>query len=93
MEIQFQHANPHSGRESVVLRIDGLLTDQTVCVLVDAGQNVSTDDLLDEDTGEYLSAICLTHAHLDHYQSLGDALAHGAPVYAATDTATMLEDV
>ncbi|PSP39148.1 MBL fold hydrolase, partial [Halobacteriales archaeon QH_7_65_31] len=24
---------------------------------------------------------------------LGDALAHGAPVYAATDTATMLEDV
>jgi putative mRNA 3-end processing factor len=93
MEIQFQHANPHSGRESVVLRIDGLLADQTVCVLVDAGQNVSTDDLLDEDADEYLAAICLTHAHLDHYQSLGDALAHGAPVYAATDTATMLEDV
>jgi putative mRNA 3-end processing factor len=93
MEIQFQHANPHSGRESVVLRIDGLLADQTVCVLVDAGQNVSTDDHLDEDADEYLSAICLTHAHLDHYQSLGDALAHGAPVYAATDTATMLEDV
>jgi putative mRNA 3-end processing factor len=93
MEIQFQHANPHSGRESVVLRIDGLLADQTVCVLVDAGQNVSTDELLDEDADEYLSAICLTHAHLDHYQSLGDALAHGAPVYAATDTATMLEDV
>ena len=93
MEIQFQHANPHSGRESVVLRIDGLLTDQTVCVLVDAGQDVSTDDLLDEDADEYLAAICLTHAHLDHYQSLGDVLAHGAPVYAATDTATMLEDV
>jgi putative mRNA 3-end processing factor len=93
MEIQFQHANPHSGRESVVLRIDGLLADQTVCVLVDAGQHVSTDDLLDDDADEYLSAICLTHAHLDHYQSLGDALAHGAPVYAATDTATMLEDV
>ncbi|GGN26202.1 MBL fold metallo-hydrolase [Halarchaeum nitratireducens] len=93
MEIQFQHANPYSGRESVVLRIDGLLADQTVCVLVDAGQNVSTDDLLDDDADEYLAAICLTHAHLDHYQSLGDALAHGAPVYAATETATMLEDV
>ncbi len=24
MEIQFQHANPYAGRESVVLRIDGL---------------------------------------------------------------------
>ncbi|MEE6209480.1 MBL fold metallo-hydrolase [Salarchaeum sp. III] len=93
MEIQFQHTNPYSGRESIVLRIDGLLADQTVCVLVDAGQNVSTDDLLDDDADEYLSAICLTHAHLDHYQSLGDALVHGAPVYAATDTATMLKDV
>ncbi|WP_276249202.1 MBL fold metallo-hydrolase [Haladaptatus sp. YSMS36] len=93
MEIQFQHANPYSGRESVVLRIDGLLPDQTVCVLVDAGQNVAIDELLDEDANEYLTAVCLTHAHLDHYQSLGDTLAHGAPVYAATDTATILEDV
>lgn len=93
MEIQFQHANPYSGRESVVLRIDGLLSDQTVCVLVDAGQNVDVTDLLNEDESEYLAAICLTHAHLDHYQSLGDNLVHGAPVYAATDTATMLSDV
>ncbi|ELZ88470.1 putative exonuclease of the beta-lactamase fold involved in RNA processing [Haloferax elongans ATCC BAA-1513] len=93
MEIQFQHANPYSGRESVVLRIDGLLSGQTVCVLVDAGQNVDVTDLLNEDENEYLAAICLTHAHLDHYQSLGDNLVHGAPVYATTDTATMLEDV
>ncbi|SEL88979.1 MBL fold metallo-hydrolase [Haloferax larsenii] len=93
MEIQFQHANPYSGRESVVLRFDGLLSDQTVCVLVDAGQNVDVTDLLNEDESEYLAAICLTHAHLDHYQSLGDNLVHGAPVYAATDTATMLSDV
>jgi putative mRNA 3-end processing factor len=93
MEIQFQHANPYRGRESVMLRFDGLLADQTVCVLVDAGQDVSTSDLLDEDSGEYLTAVCLTHAHLDHYRSLGENLAHGAPVYAAIDTARILEDV
>ncbi|ELY73527.1 MBL fold metallo-hydrolase [Natrinema pallidum] len=93
MEIQFQHANPYSGRESVLLRVDGLLADQTVCVLVDAGANVSAADLLDEDANEYLSAVCLTHAHLDHYQSLGATLDHAAPVYAAADTAQMLEDV
>jgi len=93
MQIEFQHANPHSGRESVLLRFEGLLPNQTVCVLVDAGQNVSTDQLLDQDANEYLSAICLTHAHLDHYHSLGDTLEHAAPIYAATDTASILEDV
>ncbi|AGB17393.1 putative exonuclease of the beta-lactamase fold involved in RNA processing [Halovivax ruber XH-70] len=93
MEIQYRHANPYSGRESVVLRIDGLLADQTVCVLIDAGENVSTADLLDEADDEYLSAVCLTHAHLDHYQSLGEALDHAAPLYAAPDTAQILEDV
>ncbi|POG54140.1 MBL fold metallo-hydrolase [Haloferax marisrubri] len=93
MHIQFQHANPHSGRESLILRFDGLLSDQTVCVLVDAGADVDTTTLLDEDAGEYLTAICLTHAHLDHYQSLGTNLGHGPPIYTGDGTARILEDV
>lgn len=93
MHISYQHANPFTGRESVVLRIDGLLPDQTVCILIDTGEGVAIDDLLDEDEDEYLTAICLTHAHLDHYKTLGENLRDGAPIYAASDTAAILEDV
>jgi putative mRNA 3-end processing factor len=93
MNIQFQHANPHAGRESLILRFEGLLADQTVCVLVDAGADVETTSLLDEDAGEFLTAICLTHAHLDHYQSLGANLDHGPPIYTGAETACILEDV
>lgn len=93
MHISYQHANPFTGRESVVLRIDGLLPDQTVCILIDAGEGVGIDDLLDEDEDEYLTAICLTHAHLDHYKTLGENLRDGAPIYAASDTGAILEDV
>ncbi|MFC6963484.1 MBL fold metallo-hydrolase [Halocatena marina] len=92
MHISYQHANPFTGRESVVLRIDGLLPDQTVCVLIDTGEGVAIDNLLDEDEEEYLTAICLTHAHLDHYKTLDENLRDGAPIYAAPDTAAILED-
>jgi putative mRNA 3-end processing factor len=91
MKLSFQHANPHGGRESVLLRIDGLLADQTVCVLIDAGDGVAVDDLLADD--EYLTAICLTHAHFDHYRSLDANLRDGAPIYTTPDTAAILEEV
>ncbi|RRJ31518.1 MBL fold metallo-hydrolase [Halocatena pleomorpha] len=89
MKLSYQHANPYSGCESVLLRIEGLLPHQTVCILIDSGDDVNVDELLDED--EYLTAICLTHAHYDHYQSLDSNLRDGAPVYATPDTTQLLE--
>ncbi len=92
MHISYQHANPFTGRESAVIRIEGLLPDQTVCLLIDAGEGVDIDDLLEGDD-EYLTAICLTHAHLDHYTTLAENLRDAAPIYTAPDTAAILADV
>lgn len=91
MNLSYQNANPYAGRESVLVRIDGLLPDQTVCILIDSGAGVDVDEMLEDD--EYLTAVCLTHAHLDHYRTLGENLRDGAQVYAAPDTARILEDV
>lgn len=91
MNLSYQNANPYAGRESVLVRIDGLLADQTICILIDSGAGVDVDEMLADD--EYLTAVCLTHAHLDHYRTLGENLRDGAQVYAASDTARILEDV
>lgn len=91
MHISYQHANPFTGRESAVIRIDGLLPNQTVCLLIDAGEGVDVDDLLEGDD-EYLTGICLTHAHLDHYTTLAENLRDAAPIYTAPDTAAILAD-
>jgi putative mRNA 3-end processing factor len=91
MNLSYQNANPYAGRESVLVRIDGLLADQTVCILIDSGDGVDVNEMLADD--EYLTAVCLTHAHLDHYRTLGENLQDGAQVYAAPDTARILEDV
>lgn len=88
MEVSTQHANVTRGNESTLLRFtaaDG----RRACVLVDAGEGVDVDSLLDED--EYLTAILLTHAHIDHYRSLARNVVHGAPIYAAPATAAILE--
>jgi putative mRNA 3-end processing factor len=84
MQVSYQHANPQNGRESFLVRFHDAIRDQKTCILVDAGDGVDVDDLLRED--EYLSAILLTHAHLDHYRSLGSNLRDGAPVYASAET-------
>lgn len=91
MELSYQHANPHQGRESYLLRIHDDLPDQTICILVDAGDGVDVDDLLADD--EYLSAILLTHAHLDHYQTLGANLRDNAPIYATPETVETLHTI
>lgn len=91
MRFSYQVANPRSGGESYLLRFEGALDGQTACVLVDSGQGVDLDSLLGDD--EYLTAVLLTHAHLDHYVSLSKTLRHGAPVYASQPTANVLEHV
>jgi putative mRNA 3-end processing factor len=92
MRVSYQHANPSRGNESVLVRFhEERGQGQTNCVLVDAGDGVNVGDLLGED--EYLDAICLTHAHLDHYGSLVENHRHSASIYASPDTAAMLETV
>ncbi|WP_137286068.1 MBL fold metallo-hydrolase [Halorussus salinisoli] len=91
MNLSYQHANPSKGGGSYLLRFRDPPHERTACVLVDSGVDVDLDALLDDD--EYLAAVLLTHAHLDHYASLADSLRDGAPVYAAEPTANVLEDV
>jgi putative mRNA 3-end processing factor len=92
MNVSYQHANPYAGNESFLLRFEregG--QNQTACILVDAGADVDVNDLLAD--GEYLTAIILTHAHSDHYQSLAANLRDGAPIYTSEATAHILETV
>ncbi|WP_128478710.1 MBL fold metallo-hydrolase [Halorussus pelagicus] len=91
MKFSYQHANPSSGGGSYLLRFRDSTLDPTPCILVDSGVGVDLDSLLADD--EYLAAVLLTHAHLDHYASLADSLRDGAPVYVAEPTANVLESV
>lgn len=89
MQVSYHHANPYSGRESVLLRFHDEIHDQTTCILIDSGSGVDVDDLLGDD--EYLSAILLTHAHLDHYRTLEANLRDRATIYATKETAAAIE--
>lgn len=91
MRLHVQRANPGVGPESILLRFEGLLPERTVCLLVDPGRGVDVDELLNESRDEYLAGIVVTHAHYEHYCTLGQNLGDGTPVYAAADTATILE--
>ncbi len=88
MRVSYQHANVHSGNESTLLRFTA--EDGTrACVLVDAGDNVDVESMLADD--EYLNAILLTHAHIDHYRTLARNVHHSAPIYTSPATASILE--
>ncbi|WP_276302428.1 MBL fold metallo-hydrolase [Halorussus lipolyticus] len=91
MNLSYQHANPSTGGGSYLLRFRDASLERTPCLLVDSGVGVDLDSLLADD--EYLAAVLLTHAHLDHYASLADSLRDGAPVYASEPTANVLENV
>ncbi|MEY7849780.1 MBL fold metallo-hydrolase [Natrarchaeobius sp. A-rgal3] len=87
MRVSFQHANPRQGNESTVLRfVDG---ETRACLLVDSGEGVDLDRLLGDE--EYLTAVLLTHAHIDHYRTLGKNVRHSASVYASPATAAVIE--
>ncbi|GAB3024985.1 MBL fold metallo-hydrolase [Natronobiforma cellulositropha] len=91
MQVSYIHANPRTGHESYLLKFADDVSGQTACFLVDSGDGVDVDDLLGED--EYLAAVLLTHAHLDHYRTLGANVRDGAPVYTSPATARLLETV
>jgi putative mRNA 3-end processing factor len=90
VDISFHHANPEAGNESFLLRF-GTDTDEATCVLVDAGRGVDVDALLAP--GDHLAAICLTHAHLDHYRTLSANHRDGVPILTSPATAAILDDV
>ncbi|SDQ66307.1 MBL fold metallo-hydrolase [Natronobacterium texcoconense] len=87
MHVSYQNANPRRGNESTILRFtDG---DAKAVLLVDSGDGVDLDSLLAAD--EYLNGVLLTHAHIDHYRTLGKNVRHNAPVYVSPATGTILE--
>ena len=92
MEISFQHTNPLAGNESTLLHVS-TREDHTYSYLVDAGESVSPAAFLDKD--DELDGVFLTHAHTDHYKSLGQILttASDTQLYTSPGTAAMLEDV
>jgi putative mRNA 3-end processing factor len=90
VRVEFQHADPAEGNESVLLRF-ARQGAENACLLVDAGPGVDLDALLGAD--DRLVAVLLTHAHLDHYGSLVANHPPGVPVYASPATAAVLPDV
>lgn len=87
----YQHANPDSGNESVLLRFGYRGRDGDACLLVDAGEGVDTSELLRPE--DQLVGVCLTHAHFDHYNALSAAIDDEIPLFASPDTAAMLNGV
>jgi len=92
VRLSYQHVNPAGGNESYLLRFHADSTDAgDACVLVDAGAETELDHLLDP--ADRLVAICLTHAHLDHYQSLEACTREETAIFASPSTASILGDV
>lgn len=96
MRLSYQHANPGAGNESTILRFRdrGGRDGRSTTVLVDAGRDVDLERALDD--AERLDAVLLTHAHIDHYWSLGRVASDGGtvddlPVYATPSTADALD--
>lgn len=89
MNISYRYANPD--KTSILLKFDGLLPNQTSCILVDSGGGVDVDRLLGDD--EYLSGILLTHLHSDHYMTLSENLRDGASVYTSELNSKLIDTV
>jgi len=85
-----QSCQSNNGNESFLLRF-GTGGAETACILVDAGDGVDLDSLLSP--SDKLVAICLTHAHVDHYAELTAAHRGDVPIYTSPATATILDDV
>mgnify|MGYP000609642994 CR=1 FL=1 len=91
MRVSYQNANPRSGHESYYIKFENRASTTTNCVLIDSGENVDVESDLGEN--EYLSAVLLTHAHADHYQTISDNVKDGAKVLMTPATASVLENV
>jgi len=91
MNVSFQNANPRKGDESYLLKFHDDVGDSTACLLVDAGDGVDPDFLLDDN--EMLVGVLVTHAHMDHVKSLSAVAEKNVPIFTSPDTAAVLEDI
>lgn len=92
MQISFQHVNPQAGHESTLLFVTPDSGPPST-YLIDAGEDVSLGAFLGGD--QSLDGVFLTHAHSDHYESLGRVLSTDpdCPVYTSPATAAIFEQV
>lgn len=91
MNLSYHHANPNGGNESFLLRFQSTQTEAPTTILVDAGAELELDQILKP--GETIDAVCLTHAHQDHYQSLSQCVDADTSVYTSPATAKIIGDV
>ena len=91
MDLSYHHANPHGGNESFLLRFQFANADSPTTILVDAGAELELDRILNRN--EMIDAVCLTHAHSDHYQSLDQCIDADTSVYTSPATAQIIGDV
>jgi putative mRNA 3-end processing factor len=92
MEISFQHTNPSASHDSTLLTVSPQ-DSKPLRYLIDAGKSVSPGAFIGPN--ESLSGIFLTHAHIDHYASLGQICSSNpeTPLYASPPTAMILQQV
>lgn len=92
MQISFHHTNPAAGHESTLLKIHPHDSDP-YWYLIDAGKSVTPAAFMDSE--ETLDGVFLTHAHSDHYESLGSVLSATAdtPLFTSPGTAAIIEQV
>jgi putative mRNA 3-end processing factor len=91
VNLSYHHANPTGGNESFLLRFQSANTDSPTTILVDAGAELELDRILNPN--ETIDAVCLTHAHSDHYQSLDQCTDANTSVYTSPATAKIIGDV
>lgn len=90
MQISFRHTNPAAGHDSTLLEVSPR-GGGSYWYLIDAGESVSPNAFLGGD--ESLDGVFLTHAHSDHYASLGDVLSPEIPLYTSLPTGKIVEQV
>ena len=92
MQISFHHTNPAAGHESTLLKIHPYDSDP-YWYLIDAGESVTPAAFMGAE--ETLDGVFLTHAHSDHYESLGSVLsaATDTPLFTSPGTAAIIEQV